>query len=157
MEREVLPADVPRLVKFGCAQSGTTRNALSSSSQMLGSIRTFSKEDDDLLKENMVNIAGQVDAETGCTTTVEYLVGYPPLVNDGVLFDKIRDKYQDDIKIVETPSMTCEDFSFYGQAAPSFFFFLGVGGEEPLHSQKFNFDEKCLEAGFNFFKKLLYL
>ena len=157
MEQTVLPDDVPRLVKFGCAQSGTTRNALSSKSQMLGSIRTFSQEDDILLKENMLNIAKQVDIETGCNTTVEFLVGYPPLVNDPDLFDTIMSKYKQDITIVDSPSMTCEDFSFYGQAAPSFFFFLGVGGSEPLHSQKFNFDEKCLVKGFDFFKKLLYL
>ncbi len=157
MERDVLPSDVPRLVKFGCAQSGTTRNALSSESHMLGSIRTFSKEDDDLLKSNMVNIAKQIDKETGCTTNVEFLVGYPPLINDPHLFDAVMEKHADEIVTVNTPSMTCEDFSFYGQAAPSFFFFLGVGGNEPLHSQKFNFDEACLLTGFDFFKKLLYL
>jgi len=152
-----LPKDVHRLVKFGRSNSGTARNAISSFTKMIGSVRTFDMHSDKLIKDNMACIAKEVSDETNCKVEIIYDVGYPPLINDAVLYDLIYSALGDQITVVDAPSVTCEDFSFYGDAAPSFFFFLGVGGQQPLHSDKFAFDEEALQIGFEFMKKLLYL
>lgn len=48
-------------------------------------------------------------------------------------------------------------FSFYQQVLPGLFFFLGVGGDYPLHSARFQFDETVLERGVALYQALLQL
>jgi amidohydrolase len=55
--------------------------------------------------------------------------------------------------VVEAPKrMGGEDFSYYGQVVPGFFFRLGCGNKAKgivaeSHTPKFDIDEKCLEVG----------
>ena len=51
--------------------------------------------------------------------------------------------------------MIAEDFSYYGQRLPSLFFLLGTGSDEPLHSDRFDFDESILLSGVELYRKLL--
>ena len=53
----------------------------------------------------------------------------------------------DRLTLLDAPSMTAEDFSFYQQAVPGVFLCLGTGGEWPLHSDRFDFDERVLAIG----------
>jgi amidohydrolase len=58
-----------------------------------------------------------------------------------------------DTNVVEASKrMGGEDFSFYGQIVPGFFFRLGSGNKAEgivaeSHTPKFDIDEKCLEVG----------
>ena len=58
---------------------------------------------------------------------------------------------------LEKPTLITEDFSFYQQRLPGLFFFLGIGGDQPLHSDCFQFDEWLLLPGLALFQKLLCL
>jgi metal-dependent amidase/aminoacylase/carboxypeptidase family protein len=54
------------------------------------------------------------------------------------------------------PSAGAEDFSFYQQEVPGFFFHLGTKNEEkglvaPLHNSKFDFNENVLGVGVDAF------
>lgn len=84
--------------------------------------------------------------------------GYPPIINDIELYEKIRPvllSLTGGYEEFEEPLMISEDFSFFGQYAPSVFFVLGTGTEIPLHSINFDFDEKVLQSGFELYTKLL--
>ena len=59
--------------------------------------------------------------------------------------------------MLETPSLTAEDFSFYQQRVPGVFFFLGAGDVPPLHAADFHFDENILEQGVVLYRELLDL
>ena len=50
--------------------------------------------------------------------------------------------------------MTAEDFSWYQKTLPGLFFFLGLGDVPALHTSTFDFDEKLLLKGADFFEKL---
>ena len=48
--------------------------------------------------------------------------------------------------------MAGDDFSYFAQAVPSVYFYLGSGNKKrgitmPLHSSNFDIDEDCLKTG----------
>ena len=57
-------------------------------------------------------------------------------------------------ELLDEPSMTSEDFSWYQRYVPGMFFFLGLGENPALHSANFSFDESVLENGADYFEKL---
>ena len=82
--------------------------------------------------------------------------GYPPVCNDAALVRTIRNKLGEDaVRLLPTPELTAEDFSFYQQRLPGVFCFLGVGDTPPLHAADFDFDEAVLAHGAAFFERLL--
>ncbi len=157
MEKNEISEDVFRLLKFGKMTSGTAGNAISAHTYFKGSMRAFDMPTFNFLKKRVYEISAEIEAESGCEFEIKIAEGYPPVINDAVLFNKVYEKLSQDIFILKEPSMTAEDFSFYGEKAPSFFFFLGTGGGTVLHADTFDFDEAILENGVKFFKKLLYI
>ena len=147
-----LPADVFRLLNFGQFHSGTARNALSAHAHLEGSLRTFRDEIFDTLRQGLYRIAEEVEQCTGCTVDIHLSEGYPAVLNSGDLVDWIAQKLP--LRLLEAPSMTSEDFSYYRKHVPGVFFFLGLGDAPALHSANFRFDESILLKGADFFEKL---
>ena len=142
-----------KLLKFGKIQSGTARNAISASTRIEGSLRCFSEEHSVFLKSFIKDIASKIQKETGTRFEIEYSEGYLPVRNDPKLF-KLAEKALGGIEILDRPSMTTEDFSYYQVHAPGVFLFLGVGDTAPLHSDRFNYDEEVLKVGLEAYIKL---
>jgi len=151
LERRV-PADIPRLLKFGHLQSGTVRNAISAHTRMEGGLRAFSDEVFFGLRDKLLEIAGEVEEQFGCTVKVHTSNGYPAIDNPPQLHDRVRSIVPFDH--LEEPSMTTEDFSWYQRYLPGMFFFLGLGESPALHSNNFDFDESVLQVGADFFEKI---
>lgn len=145
-----------RLLKFGRLDSGTARNAISAGSLILGSLRSFSPDVFDFMRRRLFEIGEAVSKETGCQVEVDINEGYPAVINDGRLFEAVL-AHGVQMDILDEPFMIAEDFSYYGQRLPSVFFLLGTGTEEPLHSDRFDFDEEILLSGVRLFEKLLTL
>ena len=151
LERSV-PADIRRLLKFGHIQSGTVRNALSAHARMEGGLRAFSDEVFFGLRDRLLEIAKEVEAQFGCTVKVHTSNGYPAIHNPQELHDKVYAIAP--FEALEEPSMTTEDFSWYQRYVPGMFFFLGLGDTPALHSDNFDFDESVLNIGADFFEKI---
>ena len=151
LERSV-PADIRRLLKFGHIQSGTVRNALSAHARMEGGLRAFSDEVFFGLRDRLLEIAKEVEAQFGCTVKVHLSNGYPAIHNPQELHDKVYAIAP--FEALEEPSMTTEDFSWYQRYVPGMFFFLGLGDTPALHSDNFDFDESVLNIGADFFEKI---
>ena len=147
-----LPADIFRLLKFGKFQSGTVRNALSAHTHMEGSLRAFQDEVFDSLRDGLLTIGRDVEAETGCAVNIHFSDGYPAVMNPADLYDRARRAA--DFAELDGPSMTAEDFSWYQKHLPGMFFFLGLGDVPALHADTFDFDETVLLKGADLFEKL---
>ena len=78
--------------------------------------------------------------------------GYPAILNPQKLAEKVTQVVP--IRMLEEPSMTSEDFSFYQKRCDAMFFFLGLGDTPALHANTFDFDETILLKGADFFEKL---
>ncbi len=157
MASEFKPGEF-RLLRFGKMESGTARNAVSAYARLEGTLRTFSDELHLGLAQNLSEIAHALETELGCQIAIHLSEGYPPVTNAPLLYEQVmRYLGPEHLFRLEEPTLITEDFSFYQQRVPGLFFFLGIGGQEPLHSDRFNFDERLLEPGLSLFQKLLYL
>ena len=147
-----MPAGVFRLLNFGLFQSGTVRNALSAHAHLEGSLRGFQEEVLERLREILFTTAERVKQQFGCAVEITLGDSYPAVMNDGALLARVQAAVP--VKMLERPSMTAEDFSWYQRYAGGVFFFLGLGDVPALHASNFDFDESVLEKGAAFFEKL---
>ena len=147
-----LPADVFRLLNFGKFCSGTVRNALSAHARMEGSLRAFEDDVFEGLRDKLYEIAADVEGKFDCKVCVTLAEGYPAVYNDPALVARVRRVA--DVKLLEKPSMTSEDFAEYQLRVGGVFFFLGLGDTPALHATTFNFDEEILLKGADFFENL---
>jgi hippurate hydrolase len=152
LERSI-PADIPRLLKFGHLQSGTVRNALAAHTRMEGGLRAFQDEVFFGLRDKLLEIAKEVEGQFGCTVNVHTSNGYPAIWNPQDLHDRVHSIAP--FEYLPEPSMTTEDFSWYQRYLPGMFFFLGLGENPALHSTNFDFDESVLSLGADFFEQIL--
>ena len=149
---QALPLDIFRLLKFGHMQAGTVRNAIAAEAHLEGSLRAFQDPVFEGLRECLYKIGADVSRETGCRVEISMSEGYPAVMNDPDLYRRV--KAVADVRELDEPSMTSEDFSWYQKQIPGVFFFLGLGDTPALHSRNFVFDEEILTKGADFFEVL---
>lgn len=82
-------AEEPCLLKFGRMEAGTVRNAIAKGAVIEGSLRTFSVEMRERCKDELPKLAKKRADETGCACDVLFTDGYPPVVNDADLYEKV--------------------------------------------------------------------
>lgn len=158
MEEEEIPADVPYLLRFGRMEGGHVRNAVAAEAVLEGTLRAFTLDRFDWLKQRCRDIAAEVEHDTGCTMTLSFSEGYPPVTNDAALLERVcRHLGADAPNNFEGYALATEDFAWYQQKLPGVFFFLGVGDTEELHSARFTFDESVMAKGLAMNEKLLDL
>ena len=146
------PPEIFRLLNFGKFQSGTVRNALSAHAHLEGSLRSFQEEVFLTMKQKLEEAAAAVEAKYGCRVEITLGDSYPAVLNDGALLKRVTDVAE--VAMLDKPSMTAEDFSWYQRYASGIFFFLGLGDVPALHASNFDFDETILEKGAQLFEKL---
>ena len=146
------PPEVFRLMNFGQFHSGTVRNALSAHAHLEGSLRAFQDDVLEALREKLFAAAKTVEEQFGCRVKITLGDSYPAVLNDGALLRRVQEIAP--VQLLEKPSMTAEDFSWYQRFAGGLFFFLGLGDVPALHSSNFDFDDSILEKGADFFEKL---
>ena len=119
---------------------------------MIGTIRTLDNEMQKTVHRRINEIATNIAESAGAKADVKIDIMYPVTYNDPALTDRMIPTLEavagkDNVKI--TPAQTgAEDFSFYQQKVPGFFFFLGgmakgtkVADAAPHHTPDFRIDE----------------
>ena len=140
------PPEEPRVLGFGRMESGRVRNALSDHTRLEGTLRVFNDQVFAQAQQGLQALAEETAAQQGCRATLAFSPGYPPLLNDPQLTALAAGL----LSPLPAPSMTTDDFSFFAQARPSLFFFLGIGeNAAPLHNPAFAFDEAVLSQGLD--------
>lgn len=151
------PPEKRTLIHFGKMESGYARNVVSDYSHILGTVRAFCDEDFRQITDLIRQCAREAESVYGSPVEFTCSSGYPPVINDRELYEKIRPVLDSlpSYTHMELPLMISEDFSFYGLFAPAVFFILGTGTGIPLHSSDFDFDEDILYAGLDLYLRLL--
>jgi amidohydrolase len=89
-------------------------------------------------------------AAFGATSDIQYVRGYPALVNDPGMADLVCDvarRTLGESSVVELdPVMGGEDFAYFLREVPGAFLFFGMGDgtQFPHHHPGFDIDEKAL-------------
>lgn len=147
----------PAVVTVGMMRGGIRTNIVPDSVEMAGTIRAFDETVRAQLHERLTRTAESIAAASGATATVRIQKMTPVTYNDPPLTERMvptleRVLGKSNVK-VGRPTTTAEDFSFFQQAAPGMFFFIGVTPKEqlgqaaPNHSPKFFADEGVLVPG----------
>jgi len=147
----------PRVLTIGKIQGGTRQNIIADKVTMEGTMRAFDPGVRAEMKTRLARTVKGVAEAHGTTATLRfYDAGYPPTVNDKALADRVGVPALERVfgrgAIRVEPQMVAEDFSFYGQKAPYFFFLLGTRNEakgiaSTNHTPTFDVDEDVLPLG----------
>ncbi|MBA3562734.1 MAG: amidohydrolase [Gammaproteobacteria bacterium] len=156
--RQVDVTSNPSVLSVGRIAGGIRNNIIPDEVEMLGTVRSF---DEDMRKDihrRIERTAVHIAESAGATVEVDITLGYPVTVNDPELtaqtLDALREAAGSDNVRKMSLITGAEDFSYFQQRIPGFYFFLGVTSEDtdPLaapanHSPLFSIDESALVTG----------
>jgi amidohydrolase len=147
----------PRVLTIGRIQGGTRFNIIADKVTLDGTMRTLDAGVRDEMKARMARTVKGVAEAHGTTATLRFLdAGNPPTVNDAALARRVGVPALERVfgkgAFRVEPQMVAEDFPYYGQKAPYFFFLLGTRNEakgiaSTNHSPDFDVDEDVLPSG----------
>jgi amidohydrolase len=150
----------PAVVTFGAFRGGLRSNIIPDQVELLGTLRTFDPAMRAKAITELQRVAEHVTAAHGATAEVKVpaTTSYPVTVNDPALVARVLPSLEKAAGkgnvVLQDPLTGSEDFSFFAQQAPGFYFFLGVTpkGQDPEradtnHSPRFFVDESALPLG----------
>lgn len=157
----------PVVISVGVINAGVRSNIIPEELVMQGTIRTLDSKMQKDVHERMKITATKIAEASGATAEVtidtKTLVTYntPALVK--MMLPSLEAAAGKD-KVIESEWTTgAEDFSFYGEKAPAFFFFLGgmpKGGDPkkaaPHHTPDFYIDDSMLGVGVKAFCQIVF-
>jgi amidohydrolase len=146
----------PSVVTVGIIRGGERFNIIPGEVHLEGTVRTFSLEVREAVKQRMEEILdGVTRAGGGSYEIVQYRNNAPATINNPDLARRVRPAMVRSAgaeRVIDTePTMGGEDFAFFANEVPGFYFRLGVvapgtssGG---LHTPDFRADDSALEVG----------
>ena len=147
----------PRVLTIGRIEGGTRFNIIASRVTMDGTLRTHDAAVRSDVKSRMARTVRGVAEAHGTTATLRFFdEGNPPTVNDAALAREVAvpalRRVFGERAIRAEPQMVAEDFPFFGQKAPYFYFLLGTRNEQKglasvNHTATFDVDEDALPLG----------
>jgi amidohydrolase len=140
----------PAVVSFGMVQGGTVNNIIPTTVTLKGTVRTFDPKVQALIEGRLKTVAETAAQTFGAEAQLEYVIGYPVVVNDPAMtelaLDVARKTLGPERILVMDPVMGGEDFAYFLQKVPGAFIFFGAGDGRtfPHHHPGFDIDEKAL-------------
>lgn len=156
-EADPLDSQVVTVAKF---QGGGAFNVIPDSVTIGGTFRAFLKESFMQLRQRIEEVVTGQAAVQRCKAVISFLENekpfFPPTINDKNLHDYFRIVAGDVLGIDKVkdmqPLMGSEDFAFYQEMIPGYFFFLGMQNAthkqlQSPHSPYFEINEDVLPYG----------
>lgn len=158
-------ATAPAVLSFGAIHGGLRENIIPDEVRMIGSIRSFTPEARRDLAQRLTRTAIAIADSAGATAEVKIKSGMPVLVNDPNLSERaigaLRSAFGDQVRDAGYITSS-EDFAYYAEHVPAFFFRLGVTAPDvdittapTNHSPLFTIDESSLRHGVQAFLALV--
>lgn len=164
VSRAVDPTD-PVVVTIGKIVGGTKSNIIAEKVTIEGTIRTLSETNRKKIPRLIEDVVRGVTHSFGASYVFQYKKGAPPLYNHPDLASILaptlsRTLGEWNVREIKS-QMVAEDFSYFSQKIPGFYFFLGVKDPEkpsmaPLHSPYFNPNESSIVLGIKIMCHLLF-
>ncbi len=143
----------PAVLTVASFHAGDAFNVIADSASIIGTVRTFDPEVQDLIIDEMERVIKTTCEGAGAQYTFVYDKGYPAVCNhpeETALLARSAAQVvpAEHVKEME-PIMGGEDFAYYLQKVPGTFFFTGAGNPDkgatyPHHHPKFDIDEQAM-------------
>jgi amidohydrolase len=153
----------PSVVTVGIFRGGERFNIIPGEVHLEGTVRTYSEDARTEIERRMREILDGITRSAGGSFEMQYQKNAPATVNDPALTEAVRPLLEraagaDNVKVVE-PSMGGEDFAYFANEVPGFYYRLGVvkpgtasGG---LHTPTFRADDSAVPVGMRVMSRLL--
>jgi amidohydrolase len=144
------------VVTVGTFKAGEAFNVIPDTAELGGTVRTFNAKNRDMLEERIGSLARGIGAAMGGEVDFAYVRGYPATVNDPEMTALVREeaaKVVGEENVKDAPLlMGAEDFSYFLEAVPGAFWFVGSNNPERglvwgHHHPRFDIDEAVLPIG----------
>jgi hippurate hydrolase len=140
--------------------AGHTTNVIPQTAELLGTIRLLKPEMRDLVQRRIQEVASGVAQATGARINLNYMRGYPVLVNHPEQTDTAAQVAADiagkaGVATATMPIMAAEDFAYMLEARPGAFIFMGNGNTADLHHPSYNFNDDAIVYGTSYWIRLV--
>ena len=146
----------PVVLSIGMINGGTRENIIADRVEFSGTVRTHDTELRDQIIVLMDRSLAGITAAHGASYELNYRKGYPAINNDPVVATKalrtIERVLGQGSTIESLAGMGGEDFSYFSNVVPGFYYRLGVANVSKniiagVHTAEFDVDEGCLKVG----------
>lgn len=147
----------PSVLNIGKINSvGGATNVIPDKVLLEGTFRSLEESWRDEILDYLPGYIKQIAAMEGGSAVVNFVKGYPVLVNDEKVTScaqLLAEEYLGKDQVYQLPPrMTAEDFAWYAQRIPACFFRLGTANEKAgitgqLHTAEFDVDETSIAIG----------
>ncbi len=158
-------AHAPVVITVGRINGGVRENIIPEELTMAGTIRTLDTAMQKQVHDNIRSTVKSIAESMGATATVTIDNKTPVTSNTPDLVRKMLpslEKSAGKNNVMEDEWVTgAEDFAFFGQKAPSFYFFLGGMPKDskspaPHHTPDFYIDDSRLDVGIKAFCNIVF-
>lgn len=156
VSRNIDPRDCA-VITIGIIHGGTQGNIIANKVEMIGTVRTINIDTRNKTIDRIESIVKNICESLGGNGELIREEGYPPLINDNGVVNKIKENGVDilgeeNIVRMKDISLGVEDFAYFLQNTSGAFFRLGCRNEEKGiiyegHTNLFDIDEDCLPIG----------
>lgn len=146
----------PLVISIGTIKGGDRENIIAEKVELGGTVRTYDAAFRDGVIEQMHRILKGITEAHGASYQMDYRKTYPSIVNDLKLVEATLPSFRrlfgaENVQEL-IPGMGGEDFSFFAQVVPGFYFRLGVANEEKGitaggHTPLYDCDEEAIKTG----------
>ena len=149
-------AQTPMVLTVGSIQGGNRYNVVADSVEMQGTVRTFTADGPATVKTKMEAILKGVTSSYGASYELNFYTNAPVTFNEAKLAAASTSAIADTLGagnvIKPQLQMVSEDFAYYQQQIPGFYFFVGIKNEAKgitamWHTEFYDMDEEALRVG----------
>ncbi len=144
------------VVSIGKIIGGNRYNVICDKVEMEGTVRIMTPGYEDKIKQLIGNIGEGIAKAHGAAFEMDYVKGYPMVINDPDLVKRLAKVLDESIGAKHIKNIaqdtSGEDFSYVSQKVPSVYMKLGSTPRNikevfPLHHSRVIFDEACIPVG----------
>jgi amidohydrolase len=144
------------VVTVGVFKAGQAFNVIPDTAELGGTVRTFTAANRDYLERRIEELVRGIATAMGAEVDFSYTRGYPATVNDPAMTELVQ---QEAARVVGEEGvhegdlmMGAEDFSYFLEAVPGAFWFVGSQNPERglvwgHHHPRFDLDEAAMAIG----------
>ncbi|EAR01482.1 amidohydrolase [Maribacter sp. HTCC2170] len=156
ISREAKLTNEAAVISIGKISGGVRSNIIPESVDMIGTLRTLDNGMKEMIQRRMKEMVATIAKAYGGEANLSFRLGYPITYNDERLVEQMLPSIQrvagpDKVKLIKATT-GAEDFSFFQEKIPGFYFFLGgmtPGNTTPFphHTPDFLIDDSGLLLG----------
>lgn len=140
--------------------SGSAYNVIPGEAKLAGTVRAFSDDVRNQIRERMRTLAAGIAAAFQVEINVEIRDIFTVLVNHEEHTKAVAEVARtivgdENVSTTPTPKMGSEDFADMLRAVPGAYFWLGHEGTVPLHNPGFVLDDGILPVGASLFSRII--